>query len=109
VFITYAFGWVNVFYVGHIDKIMKPFSLLLSQVNIIIIIRLKKQGVSELEKMLTGMTCGDAAISLALLGVDCFGHLLLGCSVIPVYFINCTLNLLLMPLAGLHFCLGLDF
>lgn len=30
--------------------------------------RLKKYGVSELEKMLTGMTCGDAAISLALLG-----------------------------------------
>jgi multisubunit Na+/H+ antiporter MnhC subunit len=39
VFITYTFGWVYVFYVGYIDTIMKPFSLLQSEVNIIIIIR----------------------------------------------------------------------
>jgi hypothetical protein len=40
---------------------------------------------------------------------ECFGYLLLGCSVIFVYFIICMLTLLLMPLAGLHFCVGLDF
>jgi hypothetical protein len=32
-----------------------------------------------------------------------------GCSVISVSFIICILTLLLMPLAGLHFCVGLDF
>ncbi len=36
-------------------------------------------------------------------------YLLLGCSVISVSFIICMLTLLLMPLAGLHFCVGLDF
>jgi hypothetical protein len=41
--------------------------------------------------------------------VDCFRYLLLGCSVISVSFIICMLTLLLMPLAGLHFCVGLDF
>jgi hypothetical protein len=38
---------------------------------------------------------------------ECFGHLLFGRSVIS--FIICMLILLLMPLAGLHFCVGLDF
>jgi hypothetical protein len=38
-----------------------------------------------------------------------FGYLLLGGSVIPVSFIVCMVILLLMPLAGLHFCVGLDF
>jgi hypothetical protein len=33
----------------------------------------------------------------------------LGCSVISVSFIICMLTLLLMPLAGLYFCVGLDF
>jgi hypothetical protein len=41
--------------------------------------------------------------------VDCFGYLLLGCTVISVSFIICVLTLLLMPLARLHFCVGLDF
>jgi hypothetical protein len=39
----------------------------------------------------------------------CFGYLLLGCSVVSVSFIICMLTLLLMPLAGLHFCVELDF
>jgi hypothetical protein len=30
-------------------------------------------------------------------------------SVLSVPFIICMLTLLLMPLAGLHFCVGLDF
>jgi hypothetical protein len=38
-----------------------------------------------------------------------FGSLLLGCSVISVSFIIFMLTLLLMPLPGLHFCVGLDF
>jgi hypothetical protein len=38
-----------------------------------------------------------------------FGYLFLGCSVISVSFIICMLTLLLMPLAGLHFCVGFDF
>jgi hypothetical protein len=42
------------------------------------------------------------------LWVECFGYLLLGCSVISVSVIICMLTLLLMPLAGLHFCVGLD-
>jgi hypothetical protein len=37
------------------------------------------------------------------------GNLLLGCSVISVSFIIYMLNLLLIPLVGLHFCVGLDF
>jgi hypothetical protein len=37
------------------------------------------------------------------------GHLLSGCSIISVSFIICMLILLLMPLAGLYFCVGLDF
>jgi hypothetical protein len=41
--------------------------------------------------------------------VDFFGYLLLGCSVISVSFIICMLTLLLMPLGGLHLCVGLDF
>jgi hypothetical protein len=41
--------------------------------------------------------------------VECFGYLLLGCSVISASFIICMLTLLLMPLAVLHFCVGLDF
>jgi hypothetical protein len=40
--------------------------------------------------------------------VDCFGYLLLGCSIISVSIIICVLILLLMSLAGLHFCVGLD-
>jgi hypothetical protein len=32
----------------------------------------------------------------------------LGCSVISVSFVICMLTLLLMPLAGLHFCVGND-
>jgi hypothetical protein len=36
------------------------------------------------------------------------GYLLLGCPIKSVSFIICTLSLLLMPLADLHFC-GLDF
>jgi hypothetical protein len=39
----------------------------------------------------------------------CFGFLLLGCSVISVPFFICMLDLLFMPLAGLHFCERLDF
>jgi hypothetical protein len=35
--------------------------------------------------------------------------LLLACSVISVPFTIFMLTLLLMPLAGLHFCVGLDF
>jgi hypothetical protein len=41
--------------------------------------------------------------------VDCFGYLLLGCSVISVSFIICMLTLLLVPLAGLNLFVGLDF
>jgi hypothetical protein len=41
--------------------------------------------------------------------VEYFGYLLLGCSVISVSFIICMMTLLLMPLAGLHFCVGLNF
>jgi hypothetical protein len=41
--------------------------------------------------------------------VDSFGYLLLGCSVISASFIICMLTLLLMPFAGLHFCVGSDF
>jgi hypothetical protein len=41
--------------------------------------------------------------------VECFDYLLLGSSVISLSFIICMLSLLLMPLAGLHFCVGLDF
>jgi hypothetical protein len=41
--------------------------------------------------------------------LECFGYLLLGCSVISASFIICMLTLLLMPLAGLHFCVGLYF
>jgi hypothetical protein len=41
--------------------------------------------------------------------VECFGYLLLGCSVISVSFIIFMLTLLLMPLAGLYFCVGVDF
>jgi hypothetical protein len=41
--------------------------------------------------------------------VKCFGYLLLGCSLISISYIICMLTLLLMPLAGLRFCLGLDF
>jgi hypothetical protein len=37
------------------------------------------------------------------------GYLLLGCSVISVTFNICILTLLLMLLAGLHFCVGLNF
>jgi hypothetical protein len=37
------------------------------------------------------------------------GYLLLGYSVISVSFIICMLTLTHMPLAGLHFCVGLDF
>jgi hypothetical protein len=37
------------------------------------------------------------------------GYLLFVCSVISVSFIICMLTLLLMPLAGLHSCVGLDF
>jgi hypothetical protein len=37
------------------------------------------------------------------------GYLLLGCSVISVSFIICMLTCRLMPLAGLHFCVGVDF
>jgi hypothetical protein len=44
------------------------------------------------------------------LQVHCsLGCLLLGSSVIYVYFIICMLTLLLMSLAGLHFCVGSDF
>jgi hypothetical protein len=43
------------------------------------------------------------------LWVNCFGFILLGCSVISVSFLICMLTLLLLPLAGLHFCAGLDF
>jgi uncharacterized membrane protein len=39
----------------------------------------------------------------------CFGYLLLGCYVISVSYIICVLTLLLMPLAGLHFYVRLDF
>jgi hypothetical protein len=39
----------------------------------------------------------------------CFVYLSLGCSVISVSFIICMLTLLLIPLAGLHSCVGLDF
>jgi hypothetical protein len=39
----------------------------------------------------------------------CLGYLLLGCSIISVFFIICMLTLLLMPLADLHFHVGLDF
>jgi hypothetical protein len=38
--------------------------------------------------------------------VDCFGYLLLDCSVISISFTNRMLALLLMTLAGLHFCVG---
>ncbi len=38
-----------------------------------------------------------------------FGYFLLGCSVVSVSFVICMLTLLLMPLAGLHFCVDLDF
>jgi type II secretory pathway component PulF len=38
-----------------------------------------------------------------------FWLFILGCSIISVFFIICMLTLLLMPLAGLHFCVGLDF
>jgi hypothetical protein len=41
--------------------------------------------------------------------VEYFGYLLLGCSVITISFNICMLTLLLMPLTGLHFCVGLDF
>jgi hypothetical protein len=47
--------------------------------------------------------------SFILSWVECFGYLLLGCSVLSVSFMICILTLLLMPLAGLHFCVGLDF
>jgi hypothetical protein len=47
--------------------------------------------------------------NVILSGVECFGYWLLGCSIISVYFIIYMLTLLLMPLAGLHFCVGLDF
>jgi hypothetical protein len=40
---------------------------------------------------------------------ECFGYLLLGCSVTSVFFVIYLLTLLLTPLAGLHFCVGLDF
>jgi hypothetical protein len=39
--------------------------------------------------------------------VERFGCSLLSCSVMSVSFIICMLTLLLMPLAGLHFCVGL--
>lgn len=38
-----------------------------------------------------------------------FCYFLLGCSVISISCIICMLTLILMPLAGLHFCVGLDF
>jgi hypothetical protein len=41
--------------------------------------------------------------------VDCFGYLLLNCSVKSIPYIICMFTLLLMPLAGLNFCVGLDF
>jgi O-methyltransferase involved in polyketide biosynthesis len=41
--------------------------------------------------------------------VDCFGYLLLGCSIISASFIICMLTLLLMTLTGLHFCVGFEF
>jgi hypothetical protein len=37
------------------------------------------------------------------------GYLLLNSSVISVSYLICMLTHLLMPLAGLHFCVGLDF
>jgi hypothetical protein len=40
--------------------------------------------------------------------VEFFGYLLLGCSVMSVSFIIC-MTLLFIPLAGLQFCVGLDF
>jgi hypothetical protein len=48
-------------------------------------------------------------INRLLKDMDCFGYLLLGCSVISASFIICMLTLLTMPLAGLHICVGLDF
>jgi hypothetical protein len=58
------------------------------------------------------LSFGDADIDL--LNVNLFssnnkGYLLLGCFVISTSLIICMLTLLLMPLAGLHFCVGLDF
>jgi hypothetical protein len=44
-----------------------------------------------------------------LLKIKYTGSLLLGFSVQSVSCIICMLTLLLMPLAGLYFCLGLDF
>jgi hypothetical protein len=46
------------------------------------------------------------AVKMLLDGRVCY--LLLGCSVISVSFIICMLTASLMPLAGLHFCVGLD-
>jgi hypothetical protein len=37
------------------------------------------------------------------------GYLLLGCSIISLSLNICMLTLLLMPLAGLLFCVGFDF
>jgi hypothetical protein len=41
--------------------------------------------------------------------VECFGYLLLGCSVLSLSFIVCMWILLLMPLADLQFCVGSGF
>jgi hypothetical protein len=52
---------------------------------------------------------GVSQVSLFFSWVECFGYLLLDYPVISVSYIIFMLSLLLMPLASLHFCVGLDF
>jgi hypothetical protein len=54
-----------------------------------------------------GALCSESRLlHYSSLGVECFGYLLLGCSLISVSFIICMLTLLLIRLAGLHICVG---